>query len=91
MQKGSSGCCPNVLGTPTWDSQRSLISRSTQKLQGVHINLVDFVAAKERGELPYRFPSRKAVAQYTWSTKKRFPLKQAKTNGFLKVFLVQVP
>jgi len=55
-----------------------------------HINIVDLVQAKSRGQCPVHHSSRRALAVYTLEENKVFPKHVAHDNGFLKALLVQV-
>jgi len=55
-----------------------------------HINIVDLVTAKSRGQHPYRHRSAQALAIYTLDNDKVFPKGLAKENGLLHALLMQV-
>lgn len=63
---------------------------SSQFITAAHINIVDLVQAKSRGQYPQHHQSRGALAVYTAYYNKVFPKHLAQENGFLKALLVQV-
>ncbi|KAJ5372866.1 hypothetical protein N7517_004872 [Penicillium concentricum] len=64
------------------------ISQCRKKaLAKVHVNLVDLVDSRRTGKKVKRFPSHRALTEYTIDTRKIFPKAAAKKDGFLKALL----
>lgn len=56
-------------------------------MKGKHVNIYDYVEAKRLGVKVRKFPSVKALANYSYKEGKVFPLEQAKVGGVLKFLL----
>lgn len=66
------------------------IIKCKKALKGLNINIFEFLEAKREGRLPYRFGSRKKLAEYMLENpKRRYPLEMAKRNRFLSVLLIE--
>lgn len=63
-----------------------------QILSRIYINIFHFVAARKRGELPFRWESEDELRDHLKATRKFFPLEIAKTekNPVLKWMLIEV-
>ncbi|SMQ45938.1 unnamed protein product [Zymoseptoria tritici ST99CH_3D7] len=69
----------------------SSLTQCKKALKTAHINIVDFVAAKQAGAVIPRHASANKLREYTKNTGgKVFPLKKAKASPFLKAFLIQM-
>ena len=61
-----------------------------QALEGIWINIYDFLDALEKGVQPWRFPSQSALARYTIKTGKIYPKKKAKKEGPVRALLAHI-
>jgi hypothetical protein len=59
-----------------------------QALRGVSVNIRDFLDAANKPDDVHRFPSRKALQEYTESTRKYFPLKRIEKGSPLGALLI---
>jgi hypothetical protein len=57
-------------------------------LNGVFVNVVDLVDAAEAGKTVTTFANRSSLVDYIRSTEKIFPLRRAKKDSRLRLFLV---
>ncbi len=63
---------------------------TAQNLRGTFVNIVDSVNACENGTSIKIWTSAKALANYTWSSGKIFPLKRAKEHHILNWMLIEL-
>ncbi|KAF2724868.1 hypothetical protein K431DRAFT_281342 [Polychaeton citri CBS 116435] len=71
----------------------SSIAKCKKILRGVHVNIWDFIKAKEQDTAVPQFASKKALREdIATGKRRRFPLHCTKTreNKFLQAFLVEV-
>jgi hypothetical protein len=59
-------------------------------LDGVFVNVVDLVDAAEAGKTVKTFANRASLVKYIRRTEKIFPLRRAKADSMLRLFLVHV-
>jgi hypothetical protein len=59
-------------------------------LDGVFVNVVDLVDAAEAGETVETFENRSSLVDHIRRTGKIFPLREAKADSMLRLFLVRV-
>ncbi|MCJ1266101.1 hypothetical protein MMC22_005983 [Lobaria immixta] len=53
----------------------------------VHVNIIDLMDSRRWGTVVTTFRSRKALVEYTRSSEKTFPLRQAKKDELLEILL----
>ncbi|EMC93117.1 hypothetical protein BAUCODRAFT_41083, partial [Baudoinia panamericana UAMH 10762] len=72
-------------------SPQPSITKCKKALKGIHVNLVDFVAAQDGGPPFKLFLSQAALRKYIKTTPgKVFPKKKAKQSFLLKFMLIEV-
>lgn len=63
---------------------------TSQVLRGVNINIIDLIDARRAGTKVKKWPSKRALREYTVRTDKRFPLNVAKRDGILSALLIEL-
>ncbi|OCL11914.1 hypothetical protein AOQ84DRAFT_386496 [Glonium stellatum] len=65
------------------------IKQCKLELRRLSINIYDFLNAKREEQVPYKFPSKKALVKDLQRPGRKYPLELAKGNKFLRILLVE--
>ncbi|KAK1142778.1 hypothetical protein N8T08_007410 [Aspergillus melleus] len=63
------------------------IKKCKKAMKGIHINIVDFLEARQMGTTPQRFASKEALSEYTLTTRRFFNRKVVKEDKMLRELL----
>ncbi|KAL8715982.1 MAG: hypothetical protein Q9220_000649 [cf. Caloplaca sp. 1 TL-2023] len=66
------------------------VTQCKKALKKIHVNILDMIDARRAGAQVARFPSQRALAQYTSDHRRYFPLSDAKGENLIKILLRQV-
>lgn len=81
--------CKKVVRIGSWLTVQLLTC--LQNLQGIYLNIVDYVKAKEGGRAFRRFSSPRELSNYIKNNKsKMFPREEAKRNPILRWMLIRL-